>query len=65
MLLLLARQRWLLNKCNILFVIIILIDNIVISREVNKGIAIENLHYLNDGLWNFKIPKVPAKSEDK
>jgi len=32
-------------------------------REVNKGVAIEMLHYLNDGLWNFKIPKVPKGSE--
>jgi PUA domain protein len=21
--------------------------------EQNKGIAIENIHYLNDGLWKF------------
>jgi PUA domain protein len=25
-------------------------------REVNKGIAVDNLHYLNDGLW--RTPKV-------
>lgn len=24
-----------------------------ISIEQNKGIAIENIHYLNDGLWKF------------
>lgn len=25
-------------------------------KEVNKGIGVENLHYLNDGLW--KTPKL-------
>ena len=25
-------------------------------RELNKGIGIDNLHYLNDGLW--KTPKL-------
>ena len=25
-------------------------------REVNKGIGVDNLHYLNDGLW--KTPKL-------
>ncbi len=24
----------------------------------NKGIGVENLHYLNDGLWNMKAVKV-------
>jgi len=23
-------------------------------REVNKGIGVENLHYLNDGLWKTR-----------
>ncbi|KYO02490.1 putative cell cycle regulator protein [Plasmodium gaboni] len=23
--------------------------------EINKDMCIENIHYLNDGLWNFKI----------
>lgn len=23
-------------------------------KEVNKGIGVENLHYLNDGLWKTK-----------
>ncbi|ETE56151.1 Malignant T cell-amplified sequence 1-B, partial [Ophiophagus hannah] len=28
------------------------------SREkVNKGIGIENIHYLNDGLWHMKTYK--------
>ena len=25
-------------------------------REINKGIGVDNLHYLNDGLW--KAPKL-------
>ena len=25
-------------------------------REVNKGIGVDNLHYLNDGLW--KTPRL-------
>ena len=24
----------------------------VAITEINKGISIDNLHYLNDGLWN-------------
>ena len=24
----------------------------------NKGIGVDNLHYLNDGLWNMKAVKV-------
>ena len=27
------------------------------SLEVNKGIGVENLHYLNDGLWHMKPVK--------
>ncbi|KAG3257514.1 MCTS1-like, partial [Ictidomys tridecemlineatus] len=26
-------------------------------EKVNKGIGIENIHYLNDGLWHMKIYK--------
>mmetsp|Transcript_27091 Transcript_27091/g.23976 ORF Transcript_27091/g.23976 Transcript_27091/m.23976 type:complete len:88 (-) Transcript_27091:14-277(-) len=26
-------------------------------REQKTGIVIDNLHYLNDGFWNFKSPK--------
>lgn len=29
-----------------------------VNREkVNKGIGIENVHYLNDGLWHMKTYK--------
>lgn len=27
------------------------------SEKVNKGIGIENIHYLNDGLWHMKTYK--------
>lgn len=27
------------------------------SLKVNKGIGVENLHYLNDGLWRLKSVK--------
>lgn len=26
-------------------------------EKVNKGIGIENVHYLNDGLWHMKTYK--------
>lgn len=30
----------------------------LLNREkVNKGIGIENVHYLNDGLWHMKTYK--------
>ncbi|OBS76272.1 hypothetical protein A6R68_17269 [Neotoma lepida] len=30
---------------------------IVRCEKVNKGIGIENIHYLNDGLWHMKTYK--------
>jgi len=37
---------------------IILINYIVIfSASVNKGVGVENYHYLNDGLWQMKPVK--------
>jgi hypothetical protein len=40
----------------IIHYIIILLLYIILSIrvELNKGIAIEMLHFLKDGLWNYK-----------
>lgn len=44
-----------------MWVIIIKIYNPITSffsrAKVNKGIGVENIHYLNDGLWQMKPVK--------
>ena len=32
------------------------ITSISCSRKVNKGIGMDNMHYLNDGLWLYTAP---------
>lgn len=29
-------------------------EHFIFSLSVNKGIGVENIHYLNDGLWQMK-----------
>lgn len=36
---------------------IVLYNNVIYRIKVNKGIGIENCHYLNDGLWQMKSVK--------
>lgn len=41
---------------NLIFVFVLYLS--FANREkVNKGIGIENVHYLNDGLWHMKTYK--------
>jgi len=35
------------------------------SRETKKGVAIDNILYLNDGLWQATAPKVEVADERK
>ena len=35
----------------------ILIHYLLWSQSKNKGIGVENYHYLNDGLWNMPAVK--------
>ncbi|SBT71589.1 cell cycle regulator protein, putative [Plasmodium malariae] len=30
-------------------------NTVVVILEINKDTCVENIHYLNDGLWNCKI----------
>ena len=38
-------------------------DVIRFSKEINKGIGVDNMHHLNDGLWKvFVNPQDPLDS---